>query len=611
MTNARLPFPFDAERDHHVGDPGARAQIVIYGDYTSNTGRRVRRLLKALRDRLVNQAERDIVFAYRHLTPVDEACHFAARAAEAAGLQGRFWDMHEALYEGALPETTADLRLLAEKLGLDGSRFEQDLLGDDVRERVAEDMRSVDGLQLPAAPALYIDGRLYRGAWDDQAIIEAIDHTLGMRLQRAQFDLLHASTASGIMLIGATVLALLTANLGGSAAYQSVVGSELGFIVGDHAFSLSSRAWINDGLMAVFFLLVGIEIKREVLNGELSNPANAALPIFAAAGGMILPAALYALFNVDEPTAGGWGVPMATDIAFTLGLMALLGNRAPTSLKVFVSALAIADDLGAIAVIAIFYGHGFHADALISSAVLVGLLIVLNRGRVYARLPYMIIGAALWFFIHEGGLHATLAGVIVAIAIPCRKKVSLAGLEAQTAAVFEQANRRAESNRGGDSLTEEAVDMLENALERSLDPGKHVERSAQNWINLVILPLFAFINTGIVLSGSTFSLTAPVNLGILAGLCIGKPLGITLFSFVAVKLGWARLPEGINWIQIFAAALLAGVGFTMSIFIATAAFEGEILESAKLTILAASSIAGMAGYLLLLHTGASDAEQTT
>ena len=614
MSTARLPFPFDPERDHYIGDADASAQIVVYGDYTSRAGRRVRRLIKALRSRLLDDENKDIVFVYRHLPPANEPCHFAARAAEAAALQGRFWDMHEKLYEQDLPDSPDGLITMADGLSeafdFDVDQFAQDLHSDDVGERIAEDMRSLDDVTLPVAPALYINGRLYRGAWDDEAIMEAVDDTLGARIQRAQFDLLNASTASGFMLIGATLLALMVANLGGAAWYQAVVNTELGFVVRDHMFSLTTRGWINDGLMAVFFLLVGIEIKRELLDGELSEPANAALPIFAAAGGMVVPAALYALFNASEPTANGWGVPMATDIAFTLGLMALLGTRAPTSLKIFVSALAIADDLGAIAVIAMFYGHGFNTDALISAGLLVGILVILNRGRVYYRLPYMVIGVVLWFFIHEGGLHATLAGVIVAMAIPCRKKVSLEGLEAQTTAVFERAQRRARSDSAGEGLTEEAVDMLENALERSLDPGKHLERSAQNWTNIVILPLFAFINTGIILSGEATNPTAPVSLGILLGLCVGKPLGIAAFSFVAVKLGWARLPQGIRWLQIVAAGLLAGVGFTMSIFIATAAFSGDTLESAKLTILIASFIAGTAGYLLLQFAGGGTSEST-
>ncbi len=347
--------------------------------------------------------------------------------------------------------------------------------------------------------------------------------------------------------------------------------------------------------MALFFLIVGIEIKRELVDGELSTLSSAALPLIAAIGGMLVPAAVYALVNWGEPTIKGWGIPMATDIAFTLGILALLGDKIPTSLKVFVSALAIADDLGAIIVIAVFYGHGFQMDQFLFACLVFSFMITLNIGRVYTPTPYLILGAILWYFTHESGLHATLAGVLTAIAIPSRPSAQIKGVALQASRIFAYELRNPDKPAGTGSVL-----GLQSIIDRLRDPGFHLQHVLESWSNFLILPLFAFFNTGIIIIGASFSLLQPEVLGVILGPLIGKPLGIFVFVYIAVKLGLARLPAEINWTQILGAGLLCGVGFTMSIFISSAAFQGEQLQSVKLAVLLASVLAAILGTIVLM-----------
>ena len=314
-----------------------------------------------------------------------------------------------------------------------------------------------------------------------------------------------------------------------------------------------------------------------------------------------MPALIYVAINWNSPdTLHGWGIPMATDIAFTLGIMALLGRRVPTSLKIFVSALAIADDLGAILVIALFYGHGFHMDAFLFGVGILAIMLVLNRARIYSRTPYLLLGVVLWYFVYESGLHATLAGVLTALAIPSRRSASIEGVAEQAASVFE-------AERANTAIGAGALARLESAVERLREPGFHLQHALEGWSNFLILPLFAFFNTGILIIGSSFALGSPEVLGVMAGLVIGKPLGIFLICYLGVRLGLAKLSPEISWTQVVGAGLLAGVGFTMSIFIGSAAFSGEQLESVKLAILIASLVAGSLGALVLIMASSPEA----
>ncbi|MBF9031685.1 Na+/H+ antiporter NhaA [Rhodobacterales bacterium HKCCE3408] len=592
-----LARPFDPDTDLILAGETGRAQMVVFMDYSDRASRRIR-------DILVRTAERfgtdGAALALRFLCADDDNngdCEIAARAAIAAWHQGRLAEMHRALLSRPPHYTQGIVEVIAEALDLDIERFRADMHSDETDERLAADRDSITG-GTARAPFLFINGRHYTDAWDEDALIEAVQQPLGRRIQLASNDFFDWAASAGLVLILATLGALLIANIGFHEAYEELRQTYLSIAFGDAEFRLSVEHWINDGLMALFFLLVGIEIKRELIDGELSDPARAALPIIGAIGGMAVPAAIYAAINWGQPTIDGWGVPMATDIAFTLGIMALLGDRVPTSLKVFVSALAIVDDLGAIVVIALFYGEGFHLAEFAVAAAIFAVMLGLNVGRVYARTPYLLLGVGLWFFIHEAGLHATLAGVLTAAAIPSRRAATVEGVAAQTQAIFE-----AEMRSNPETIADTAVTRLENAIERLREPGFHLQHRLENWSNFLILPLFAFFNTGILLLGSSFSVTAPESLGVMLGLYVGKPLGIVAICWIAVRTGLARLSGEISWTQMVGAGFLAGVGFTMSIFIGSSAFEGAELESVKLSILLASCLAAATGSAILWGVG--------
>jgi NhaA family Na+:H+ antiporter len=360
--------------------------------------------------------------------------------------------------------------------------------------------------------------------------------------------------AGGIVLIACTLLSLLLANSAAGPGYLAFWHREVA--------GMSVEHWINDGLMAVFFLLVGLELERELYNGELSDFRNALLPIAAAAGGICIPALLHFTLNGGAPTQGGMGIPMATDIAFALGVLALLGSRVPASLKIFLTALAVIDDLGAIVVIALFYTARLEPGYLFGALAVWGALVCLNRfARVMALLPYLLGGAVMWVLMLKSGIHATIAGVLLAFAIPYSAQ---------------QDDERSPSHR------------LEHAL--------HMP------VAFLILPLFALANTGIVIgSGWTSALASPNSLGILAGLFLGKPIGIVLFSLAMVSTGVCKLPADLSWRHILGAGILGGIGFTMSIFIANLAFPGQAdtVTASKIAILLASLAAGLAGFLWL------------
>ncbi|WP_299002601.1 Na+/H+ antiporter NhaA [uncultured Shewanella sp.] len=380
-------------------------------------------------------------------------------------------------------------------------------------------------------------------------------------MERVIKNFLNKGSAGGILLMLAVILALLLANSPLSWLYQGFLHTEMQIRVGSLDLDKSLLHWINDGLMAIFFLLIGLEVKRELLEGALSTPAQASLPTFAAIGGMIFPAAIYLLFNFSDPIAqSAWAIPAATDIAFALGIIALLGSRVPVSLKVFLLALAIIDDLGVVIIIAIFYSTDLSMLSMIIAAFAIMGLVSLNLKGVTALAPYAVIGGILWIAVLKSGVHATLAGVIIAFCIPLRAK-------------------------DGSSPSEK--------LEHDLHP----------WSTFLILPVFAFANAGVDLSGMSMSyLVSPLPIGIALGLFLGKPIGVMLFSYLAVKLKFAVLPDGIGWKQIAPVAVMCGIGFTMSMFISSLAFIGVdplYGDLARLGILMGSIASAIVGYFWL------------
>lgn len=416
-------------------------------------------------------------------------------------------------------------------------------------------------------------------------------------------DFFKTSSASGIILIFCMVLALAWANSPWSHAYHQLHVIEFGLQLGGQGVSKSISHWINDGLMSIFFLLVGLEIKREVLAGELASLRQSALPIAGALGGMAVPALIYAAFNHDGPAAAGWGIPMATDIAFALGVLSLLGNRVPIGLKVFLAALAIIDDLGAVLVIAFFYTADIDVAALLAAGGLV--LFMLAMGRLGVRLTgaYLAIGVLLWIAVLQSGVHATIAGVLLAFCIPHQGRDPDTGFAERAQAILERF-KAASRREWSPILNEERLDAihdLEKAAEDVEPPLQRLERRLHPWVSFLILPIFAIVNAGVEINPATVgSLVEPIGLGIGLGLLLGKPVGILLFSWFSVRLGWCTLPSGVHWKSLAGCAVLAGIGFTMSIFIAGLGLGvTPLLDQAKLAILAASLVSGVAGWSLL------------
>ncbi|VAW66109.1 Na+/H+ antiporter NhaA type [hydrothermal vent metagenome] len=380
-------------------------------------------------------------------------------------------------------------------------------------------------------------------------------------------DFLKKESSSGVLLIFVTLLALILKNSALSELYSGFLHTPVEVRFGALHIAKPLLLWINDGLMAIFFLLIGLEVKRELLEGHLSSLSQISLPAFAAFGGMVVPALVYVWFNIgNEQGMRGWAIPTATDIAFALGILSLLGNRIPVSLKIFLMALAIIDDLGAIVIIALFYTVELSTRSIVIAAISLSILIIMNRMAVTRKIAYFIVGMVLWVSVLKSGVHATLAGVALAFCIPLNGK------------------------------DEKGV---------NISPSKEIEHDLHYWVAFFILPLFAFVNAGVDLRQiSLDQMWGPVPLGIMLGLFVGKQLGVFGFSWLAIKLKLAKLPENSNWVKLYGVSVLTGIGFTMSLFVDSLAFEDDTLyqQADKLAVLIGSFSAGIVGYLVLRMT---------
>jgi NhaA family Na+:H+ antiporter len=603
MAHADSPKlkPPVSDRDHIYGPADAPVTLVEYGDYECPHCRQVHPVINELRSRFGGRLR--YVFRHLPLTSLHPHAQLAAEAAEAAAAQGKFWEMHDLLFEHQEALNREDLLRYALLLDLDVERFERELDQGIHKDHVREDFMSGVRSGANGTPAFFLNDQRYDGPWDLDSLVDEIEKPLGVqvRLLFQQFTRLQAS--GGILLLAATVLALVWANSPWGQSYFALWETYLTTELGNLALRESLLHWVNDGLMVLFFFLVGLEIKREVLVGELASLRRAALPLMAAVGGMIVPAAIYIAFNLGGEGVSGWGIPMATDIAFLLGLLTVLGNRVPVSLKVFFTALAIADDLGAVLVIALFYSSEISWVALGVGAIFFIALIALNRGRIRSPLPYALLGIGLWLAFLQSGIHPTIAGVLLAMTIPARTTVKVTAYRAQCIAAL--------GGLGADEIHEEsrrqqaAAQTLEAIAERIQTPLQRLERNLNPWVAYLIVPIFALANAGVRLSGNLGeALTSPVSLGIVGGLVLGKPLGVTLFSWLAVRMGIADLPFGVSWSQLAASSWLAGIGFTMSLFIASSAFADGLLDTAKMSILLASLLAGAVGFALLMLVSA-------
>lgn len=600
-----LQPPFDPARDHALGAPTCDITLLEYGSYACPACHAAHDVVTTLRDRFGERLR----YVFRHY-PIERAGAWeAAHMAEVGALTAvGFWPVHDALMKAGPDFAPGELPRLAAELGLPSADDDPDRWQDAAAQvrRDAESARTSGAL---VTPTFYINGRRYEGPWDETELAEAMLGSLGHRIQAAALDFARWAPSAGFLLFAMAVLAVVLTNTAAGPAFEALWRTPVAVTVGEGGLTLPLLAWINDGLLTLFFLVVGLEIKREFTVGRLASRQAAALPAAAAIGGMVAPAVLYLAFNPSGPWTAGWGVPIATDTAFAVALIVMLGTRVPVELRVFLTAAAIVDDLVAIAVVALFYSTALNVAFLLAAAAATLALVALNRSSIYHPLPYAVLGAVLWLLLHEAGVHATLAGVVLAMVTPTRPPANLRALMAHADTVIRAQFRL----RGEDVMrhgpSETALRALDRIFERIESPASRMLRTVEPWSSYLVLPLFAFANAGVAWSADAFSAHGTLMAGIAVGLVVGKPVGLVLAAFIAVRLGLARKPPGYTWRQMMGAGLLAGIGFTMSLFIAAQAFpQPADFAAAKIAVFGASILAAVLGVAVLWITGARERE---
>jgi NhaA family Na+:H+ antiporter len=617
VTSVNLWRVVDPDRDHTRGG-GADdvVSLVVYGDYLCPYCRRLRYVLAQLRSTLGES----LIYVFRHLPNgrVHPGADMLARATEAASAQGRFWQMHDWLYEQEPPIGAERVLAFAQTLGLDMERFRRDLDSEATRARVDEDLSEGRSHGITVTPTFFIDGVRYDDAWDFHSLLEALQRPLAAQVKRSARAFANLPASAGLTLLLAAVVALICANTPIAPYYRWLMDSSFSIGPTGSGVSMTIAAWFSEGLLAAFFLLVGLEIRREVTSGALTDPKAAVLPVVAAVGGVLAPAAIYLLLSTPA-TANGWSVPTATDVAFTIGILALLGDRVPAALRVFVAALAVVDDILSMLTLAIFYPHSFDARWLAAGAIAAAVLFALNRARVYAGWPYAVVACALWFALHAAGVHAALAGVILAVFLPTRPAPAAGPLLAQAAtalAALESAEREARlksdpaphARRRQELIQESASRNLSAASARLLSPAERIERAVAPWSAYFILPLFAFSATGISLAVDLNSADdMRIALGVVLGLVLGKPIGVLLAAWLAIRARVGVAPQGASPRLFVGAACLCGIGDTVALLMADQAFpHGNFAAVAKIGVLAGSALAAGLG-AAVIATGARQA----
>lgn len=601
MTTARptrLTLPVDERRDHVLGGERPAFTLVEYGSYACEFCHAAHEVVTNLRDRFGDRMR----YVYRHLPLADrETATRAAEMAEYAGrTTGRFWEVHDALMKRGPNFDESDLEALASELGITLPDDPDDPVAMGAHDRVRED--ALSGLHSGATvtPTFFINGRRYEGAWDEGALSEALLGSLGHRLHTATLDFARWAPSTGLLLLLGTVIALVLTNTAVGPAFEAFWHEPFGFRLGDRAFTLPVIEWVNDGLLSIFFLVVGLEIKREFTVGRLASRRAASFPVLAAFGGMTVPALIYLALIPSGPLAAGWGLTIATDTAFAVALMILLGDRVPVDLRVFLTAAVIVDDLVAIAIIALFYSGELSMTHFAASVLVTGLLVAMNRWSVYRALPYAVLGVVLWFFLHEAGLHATLAGVILAVVTPTRPPANLYALMAQAQTIIQ-----VERAQGGDAVmrhgpSEPALRALDQIHDRIESPASKLLRTIEPWSSYFVLPIFALANAGLAWSPDLIAGHTRLVLAIFLGLVVGKPAGIFAMAWLTARFRIAEKPATYTWRQVAGAGALAGIGFTMSLFIASQAYPDEAtFNAAKVAIFLASITAGVLGVAIL------------
>ncbi len=592
----RLDRPVDDRYDHVLGPANAPITLVEYGSYDCPHCRAANDRIAEIRDQM---GER-IRYVFRH-RPISgsELARRSADLIENAKSPEQFWNAHVELMTRSERLTEDDLIRVGEDLGVVADAPPLP----DAKARVDADVASSHASGVRYTPTFFINGRRYDGPWDEVSFQDALLGSLGHRVRSAALDFASWAPSTGLLLLLASVIAVFVMNAMWGPGFEAFWLKEGGFILGDASFQMSLRHWVNDGLLTVFFLVVGLEIKREFTVGHLASKRSAALPIAGAIGGMAVPALIYLLLIPSGEWSHGWGIPMATDTAFAVALIVMLGHRVPVELRIFLTAAAIVDDIGAIIVVALFYSSGIDFGYLFGAALLTATLGLLNRWGVYRVLPYLVVGIALWACVHAGGLHATLSGVILAMFIPTRPPPNLRALMIQANTIMNAESRReTEVLRHGPSVPAlQAIDAIHDRLE---SPADRMLRHVEPWSSYVVLPLFALANAGVLLSMGVIEGHSALMFAIMGGLVIGKPVGLVLAAALAVKAGIAVKPNEYSWSQLWGAGALAGIGFTMSLFIAGQAFPGESdFAAAKIAVFTASTLSALIGVAALWRCG--------
>ena len=594
----KLDRPVDGETDHILGDPDAEITLVEYGSYSCEHCHGAHEVIANLRDRFGDRMR----YVFRHL-PIagSESARPAAALAEYVYEKtGEFWPIHDVLMHRGPDFTGDDLDQIASEHGLKADGSDDPVLYSRAEKRVRDDRRSALLSGARVTPTFYINDRRYEGPWDENALAEAMLGSLGHRIHSAALNFVRWGPSTGLLLLLMSVLAVVLVNTQLGPAFEAFWHQPAGFRTGSSIFELPLVDWINEGLLSIFFLVVGLEIKREFTIGHLSTLRAAALPIAASLGGMIVPALIYILLIPAGPFAHGWGITIATDTAFAIALIVLLGDRVAVELRVFLTAAVIVDDLVAIAVVAVFYSGDLHLAPLIASVVVMAALAAMNRWHIYRPLPYFIGGVLLWVLLHDAGLHATLAGVILAVLTPTRPPGNLHALLAQAENILQEETRRDSDRILRHGPSEPAMHAIDAIFDRIESPADKLLRTLEPWSSYVVLPVFALANAGVALSSGLIAGHTDLVLTIVLGLAVGKPLGISFAAYLTVRLGLGEKPDEYSWRQLIGAGALAGIGFTMSLFIAGQAFsDSDDFAAAKVAVFAASILAGAAGVAIL------------
>lgn len=597
-TTNHLGRPVDPHKDHILGNPQAEMTLVEYGSYASSSCQEAHRIIINLKDRFGDQLR--YVFRHKPIANNEVAFKAAVLAEYASFINKDFWEIHLALMRKGALLNNEHLNLIATQFQLPAIDQLNSSDFSSARQYVYDHIKSARKSGALIIPTFFINNRRYESPWDENSLSDALLGSLSNKIQAVTTDFVRWGPSAGIMLLVMSLIAIVLINSPIGAEFQNFWNMPFSLTINNKEFSLSFLQWINDGLLTFFFLVVGLEIKREFTSGRLSNKRAAILPIAASIGGVIAPALIYSIIIPAGPLSMGWSTTISTDTAFAITALVVLGNRIPVRLRIFLTATAIVDDLISIIVVTLFYSTGINSIYVVLSLIIIIMLGAFNKYNFYHPFPYMLLGVILWICLHEGGVHPTLAGVIVAFAIPTKPQTSFRALNAQAQTLFQTAALFAADKLMSKRPSQNAIRLLDSIHDRIESPADRILHFLTPWSSYFVLPLFALANAGIPIIRDLNEGDIQLMLAIFFGLVVGKPLGIFAGAWLADHSNFADKPSAYTWRQLFGAATLSGMGFTMSLFFASRAFQDPTdFSAAKIAILLASIVAGLLGMFIL------------